>query len=233
MERTTQNFHCTLMMYIYSDGTRAGLQSHADDSGRPSPSLHARASPASCARRARPRRARSAGGVVPGVGVGVVVAGGIGLAGGDLVFVLVTQLLQKKEGASRGEVVRRRLGGDDRLEMAVPWVETTQQVEHLAWLGDGMAKIAKNVGEVLELAAVVVDAHVTLLEGTEFGLDEDGAVHLIVAEEAFDGVPDGEGGGFGLVDEVEDLLVHRRVEPVDDAVVVEDPLGVAVIEGRR
>ena len=97
-----------------------------------------------------------------------------------------------------------------------------------------MAKIAKNVGEVLELAAVVVDAHVTLLEGTEFGLDdEDGTVHLIVAEEALNGVSDGEGGGFGLVDEVEDLLVHRRVEPVDDAVVVEDPLGVAVVEVQR
>ena len=112
-------------------------------------------------------------------------------------------------------------------------VETTQQVEHLAWLGDGMAKIAKNVGEVLELAAVVVDAQVALLQGTEFGFDEDGAVHLIVAEQALDGVPDGERRRARLVDEVEHLGVHRGLEPIDHAVVVEDPFGVALVEGQR
>ena len=63
MERTTAKIFIALSVVHIKGGTRAGLQLHADDSGRPSPSLHARASPASCARRsrrARPRRARSA-----------------------------------------------------------------------------------------------------------------------------------------------------------------------------
>ena len=159
-------------------------------------------------------------------------AGGVGLTRRDLVIMLVAEFLQEKEGASGGEGVRRRLGRDDGLEMAIARIQPAQKIEHLARLGDGVAEVAEDVGEVLELAAVVVDAHVTLLEGTEFGLDEDGAVHLIVAEEALDGVPDGERGCLGLVDEVEDLVVHGGVEPVDHAVVIEDPLGVALVEGR-
>ena len=63
MERTTAKIFIALSVVHILGGTRAGLQLHADDSGRPSPSLNARVSPASCARssrRARPRRARSA-----------------------------------------------------------------------------------------------------------------------------------------------------------------------------
>ena len=63
MERTTARIFIALSVVHIQGGTRAGLQLHADDSGRPSPSLNARVSPASCARRsrrARPRRARSA-----------------------------------------------------------------------------------------------------------------------------------------------------------------------------
>ena len=62
MERTTAKIFIALSVVHIQGGTSAGLQFHADDSGRPSPSLHARASPASCARRsrrARPRRARA------------------------------------------------------------------------------------------------------------------------------------------------------------------------------
>jgi len=66
MERTTARIFIALSVVHIQGGTRAGLQFHADDSGLPSPSLHARASPescasASCARHAR--SARSAGGV--------------------------------------------------------------------------------------------------------------------------------------------------------------------------
>ena len=58
-------------------------------------------------------------------------------------------------------------------------------------------------------------------------------MHLIVAEQALDGVPDGERRRARLVDEVEHLGVHRGLEPIDHAVVVEDPFGVALVEGRR
>jgi hypothetical protein len=57
-----------------------------------------------------------------------------------------------------------------------------------------------------------------LTEAAELGVQVHGSLHLVVAEEPFNVRPDGEGGGARLVDDVEDTLVQRRVQPIDDAV---------------
>jgi hypothetical protein len=46
-----------------------------------------------------------------------------------------------------------------------------------------------------------------LLQGAELGFEVDGALQLVVAEEALDVVPDGVGGGVWLVDDVTLLLI--------------------------
>jgi hypothetical protein len=69
-------------------------------------------------------------------------------------------------------------------------------------------------------------------DAAKFGLQEDGALHLVVSEETLDGRPNSEGVGVGLVDEVEDRLVDGCVEPIDEATVDLAPFGVAVVDER-
>jgi hypothetical protein len=128
--------------------------------------------------------------------------------------------------------VWRELGGDDRLDVAVLGVQSAKEVEHLAGLGDGLSEITKAISEGLQAGGVVGDGQVALLQGAELGFEVDGTLQLVVTEEALDVVPDGVGGGMWLVDNVEDAFVDRCVEPVDDAVLVLEPLGIAV-GGRR
>jgi hypothetical protein len=65
--------------------------------------------------------------------------------GGDVV--LNADLLKHEEGARTHEGVWRVLGGDDRLDIAVLGIEPTEEVEHLAWLGDGVADIGELIDE--------------------------------------------------------------------------------------
>jgi hypothetical protein len=59
------------------------------------------------------------------------------------------------------------------------------------------------------------------------------ALEFIVAEQAFDVVPDCEGGGARFIDGVEDTFGDRRVEPIGDAMVVHHPIGVALVDRWR
>jgi hypothetical protein len=52
--------------------------------------------------------------------------------------------------------VRQVLGGDHQLDVAVPGIEVAEEVEHLTWLGDGVADVAQLIGDPLQLGAVVV-----------------------------------------------------------------------------
>ena len=125
-----------------------------------------------------------------GEGVGrVTVRRGEGLAGLSVRIVLSAHFLKNEERAGTLEGVRRVLGSDHRLDVAVARVEAMEEVEDLARFGDRMADVPQLVGEALELGAVVVDGHVALLHGAELGLEEDGALQLVVAEQAFNGVP--------------------------------------------
>jgi hypothetical protein len=124
-------------------------------------------------------------------------------------------------------------GGDDRFEMAIARVETRKEIQHLTRLGDWMAKVAEVVGEGLEAGGVLSDGGVALTQVAKLGFQVHGALHLIVAEETLNIPPNGEGRGARLEDDVEDALVHGRVQPVHDAVFGLEPLGVALVEGRR
>ena len=129
------------------------------------------------------------------------------------------------------EGVRRVLGSDHRLDVAVARVEATEVVEDLARFGDRMADVLQLVGEALELGAVVVDGHVALLHGAELGLEEDGALQLVVMEQTLDGVPEEEGVLAIAPNHVEDAAGDRGEDPVDDARVHHAPLAVAIRRG--
>jgi hypothetical protein len=158
-------------------------------------------------------------------------AGEESLAGLGLVVLVQLQLLQKQVGPCTHE--RVRFGGEDGFDMAEFLGQATQKVQHLAWFGDWMANVAQVVGEFLQLVAVVRDGHVPLDDAAELGLEENRALQLVVAEETFDVRPDGESGGVGLVNEVEDTLGDGCVDPVGDAAVYLLPFGVTVENGRR
>lgn len=53
--------------------------------------------------------------------------------------VFVAKFFQQQVGAGALEGVRRGLVGDDWLQVAVLGVETTEEVQHLGRLGDGVA----------------------------------------------------------------------------------------------
>ena len=101
-----------------------------------------------------------------------VVAMGHGerLTGFGVGVVLGAELLKDEEGASALEGVRRVLGRDHWLDVAVLGAEAAEEIEHLAWLGDGMTNVTQLVGEPLQLRAVVIDGHVALLERAELSL---------------------------------------------------------------
>jgi len=129
--------------------------------------------------------------------------------------------------------MRRELGRDHRLDVAILAVQPTEEVEDLARLRDGLSDVAQAISEELEAGAVVRDAEVALVEAAELSLQVDGALEFMVAEEALDVRPKGERGGARLVDDVEDVLVDGGVQPVDDAAVDLAPFGVALRHGRR
>ena len=162
---------------------------------------------------------------------GATVVGEERLTGGRVVVVLKLDLLEEEVGTGTHEGVR--LGGEHRLDVAVLGFQSAEEVQHLAGLGDGMTNVAQFVGELLQLGAVGVDAEIALDDAAEVSLKDNSTVHLVVAEETFDVRPDGERGGIGIVDEVEDTLVESCVEPVDDGVVDLTPFGVTIGKGRR
>ena len=94
-----------------------------------------------------------------------VVAMGRGerLNGFGVGVVLGAELLKDEEGASALEGVRRVLGRDHRLDVAIARIKAAKKIEHLARLGDGMADVAQLIHDPLQLGAVVVHGHVALL----------------------------------------------------------------------
>jgi hypothetical protein len=111
--------------------------------------------------------ARSSGATTGG---GAVVRGEECLT--DLCFVVLLQLklLKKAVGMSTHEGVS--FGGEHRLDMAEALVQALEQVQHLAWLGDGVDDITEIVGQLLQLVAIVGDGEIALIEAVEFGLKE-------------------------------------------------------------
>lgn len=66
---------------------------------------------------------------------------------------------------------------------------------------------------------MVRDGEITLHLTVVLSLKENRVLHFIVAEEALNVRPDGEGGHVRLVDEVEDTLGDGGVDPVGEGVI--------------
>ena len=142
---------------------------------------------------------------------GTTMTGNVGMTRLNLVIMLHLDLLKKQIGTGSYEGMRRVLGRDHRLDVAILAVQPTEEVEDLARLRDGLSDVAQAISEELEAGAVVRDAEVALVEAAELGLQVDGALEFMVAEEALDVRPKGERGGARLVDDVEDVLVDGGV----------------------
>jgi hypothetical protein len=171
------------------------------------------------------------GGGIRGGG-GAAMSGVEGVAGFNLVVMVQPDLLQEQVRSRAHECTRQEFGGDHRLDVAVLGVKPAQEVEDLAWLGHWLADFAELVGELLQAAGVLGDVHITLVDAAEFSFNVDSALQLVVAEQTLDVVPDGEGQGTWLVDDVEDILGDGGLDPVDDAVVNHTPLGVVLRHWR-
>ena len=102
----------------------------------------------------------------------------------------------------------------------------------MAGLRDGLADVMQFVGDPLESGAVLVDARVALGGGAKLSFQVDGAMQLVVVEEALDVVPEGEHEDTRPVDDVEDTLVDGGVDPIDDLLVDLPPFGGALSHGR-
>lgn len=161
---------------------------------------------------------------------GRAVISGECLPGLNLVVMRELDFFEEQVGVGAHEGVV--LGGDHRLDVMVLPVEAAEEIEYLIRLRDGLADVPQTVGELLEVGAVVGDAEVPLVEAAEFGL-QDGALQFVVAEQAFNVRPDGEGGRAGIVDDIEDVLVDGCVEPVDEAAVDLTPFSGALLDGHR
>jgi len=183
-------------------------------------------------------RRRRSGGAVFGAGgsveVGVGGAAAVvtmrcskGLTGLGVGVMLKAELLKDEEGAGTLEGVRRELGGDDGLDVAVPRIEAAKEVQHLARLGDRVADAAQLIGDALQLGAVGVHRHVTLLKRAQLGFEVDGALQLVVVEEPLDGVPEGERVLVITAHDVVDALGDGREYLVDDVRIDHVPLAIA------
>ena len=108
------------------------------------------------------------------------------LTGLHLVIMLHLEFLEGQEGARALEGVRRALGDDHRLDVAILGIQPAEKVEHLARLRDGLPNVTELVGEALEGGAVLVNGGIALHDGAQFGLEVDGTVQLVVEEETLD-----------------------------------------------
>lgn len=136
----------------------------------------------------------------------------VGGLNGDIVF--DAGLLKHEEGASAHEGVRWELGGDHGLDVAVLWIEPAKKVEHLTGFGDGMADVAKLIGETLQLGAVGIHRQVALLQGTQLGFKVHSTLKFVILKQVFDGVPQREGVIAVATDDVEDALGDCGEDPV-------------------
>ena len=100
--------------------------------------------------------------------------GNVGMTRLNLVIMLHLDLLKKQIGTGSYEGMRRVLGRDHRLDVAILAVQPTEEVEDLARLRDGLSDVAQAISEELEAGAVVRDAEVALVEAAELSLQVDG-----------------------------------------------------------
>ena len=81
--------------------------------------------------------------------------------------------------------------------------ESMDHVEELLGLGDGLAEVAKLIGERLQASIVLHDRKIALDERVVLGVDVHGARQLVVVEDRLDGRLKNGGGVLRLHDCIE------------------------------
>lgn len=76
-----------------------------------------------------------------------------------------------------------------RFDVEIARIKTSEEIQHLAWLSDGVADVAELIGEAFELGAVLVDRKIALLSRAQFRFKIDRTLQLVVEEETLDDVP--------------------------------------------
>nr|XP_051190144.1 uncharacterized protein LOC127303450 [Lolium perenne] len=121
------------------------------------------------------------------------------------------------------ECGKGHLKGKKRAEVRIILVKTTKKDEDEGLVGDGLADVAEGVGEGLQLGAVVADGEIPLWGVAEVGLQLNGVVLLVVAEEVLNGVPDDARRGARAHDDAEEVDGDGAIYPGEDGVVVAAP----------
>jgi hypothetical protein len=148
---------------------------------------------------------------------------------GRLLVLFVVLLFKKKVGARREERVRRLARRDRRDHMTILGAEAAQHVQHLAGLAHRLADVPERISQLLEASSVLGDIHVALHQISELGLQIDYAMKLVVAELIMDGLPDAIGRGLWGAHDVAHVLGDGDVEPTDDALIDDVPLGIMAL----
>jgi hypothetical protein len=89
-----------------------------------------------------------------------------------------------------------------------------------------VADILECVGQFLELAAIIGNTELTLVQAVEVLQRVYGTLHGIVEEQATDRHPEGVRRCAALEHHVTNVLGHGEVDPRDDAVIDLGPLGI-------
>jgi hypothetical protein len=138
-----------------------------------------------------------------------------------------TCLLLEQVGAHVQESWRRvHHGAEDADGVAELGVEPAECVDDEFLISDGVADILECVGQFLELAAIIGNTELTLVQAVEVLQRVYGTLHGIVEEQATDRHPEGVRRCAALEHHVTNVLGHGEVDPRDDAVIDLGPLGI-------
>jgi hypothetical protein len=136
-------------------------------------------------------------------------------------------LLQEQEGAELdegGQTTTHHMW-DGVLQL---FVEATENVVDEVVISDTRAKVTERVHHLLHLGGVVDDGEIALVEAVKLITEVGGAHVAIIAEDAADGAPEGEGGGVAQFHDRQSGGRDRGIVPRDDGKVVEHPVGGAL-----
>lgn len=128
-------------------------------------------------------------------------------------------LLEEELIADGGEGGEQVGTAEMDVDVVVPLVEATKQVQDQGAVTDDLTKINEIIGHHLELLTVVVDREINLSEGVEIGIKVE-SVSLLVAEEVLlDGDPRAACVGVVGDDRLSKVMGDRAIEPrLDDDV---------------
>jgi hypothetical protein len=144
-------------------------------------------------------------------------------------ILIIAKFLKEQRRTNLQEGGWSALRGDGGDNMPESRTEAADEIDHLIFIANRIPEVGKLVGERLEMTAILRDHHLTLLKAPELSFNVHGAGEDIVAEHAFNHALDLGRRAVGLHDKAAELGGDGGAEPVDDAIIVHDPLGVGVL----